>query len=107
MCKQPKDNKKSKNKKDAKKSVNTKDKSRKVEDDSSADNMDDADSELTAEVGGVREMVGHSVQPGLLEPQVSLMFRSREGDKYLKVRWMPDSGVYHMLITKKKCIKSY
>ena len=101
-CKKPK-KKKPVDKKKLTKGEKDKNKSRRVKDkSSSSEDTDDTDSDLSDSVGRVRETVHRSSQSKLEEPNVGLEIRSREGTEYLKVKMLPDSGVYRTLITERE-----
>ena len=65
------------------------------------ENMDDTDDNLTDSTWRVVEKVCRSSQSRLVEPRVSLRIKPREGEEYINVNWLSDSGVYHMFNTEK------
>ena len=66
---------------------------------SSGEDTDDSNAELTDSCVRVAEVVGRSSQVVVTEPKIPLAVRPRGGTKYLDVRWLPDLGVFCVLIT--------
>ena len=96
ICKKPKGKKPAKKEanKDTSAKKEKKTRSRQVKDkDTSSDDMEDTEGELTNSCGRVMEVVGRSLQCILLEPKVSLRVKLREGGDYIGVYWLPDRSV--------------
>ena len=63
-----------------------KDMSRRVNDKESSSDTEDMDSDISDDVGRVKEIIGCSAQSKLQEPRVILNVWSRDGGEYLSVR---------------------